>query len=170
MGSVIDFLIALGWAIWYVLPAYIANAMPTILGGGVPIDGGKKMGDGRPVFGSHKTVRGFGVGVLFGSLVGFVQAATLGPILRICSGILQGLGAMLGDLAGSFIKRRKGIKPGDPFPLLDQLDFVLGAVALSYLVEPFSLITFLLILSITPPLHVLTNVIAYLLKIKEKPW
>jgi len=44
-------------ALYYIFPAYCANGAPVLFGGGRPIDGGKKLGDGKPIFGSHKTIR-----------------------------------------------------------------------------------------------------------------
>jgi CDP-2,3-bis-(O-geranylgeranyl)-sn-glycerol synthase len=79
----------------------------------------------------------------------------------------MGLGALLGDAIGSFIKRRIGIERGRPAPLLDQLDFVIGALLLSSLVyfESFSMI--IVILIITPILHLLSNIFGYLVGFKE---
>ncbi|GAH22107.1 unnamed protein product, partial [marine sediment metagenome] len=37
--------------------------------------------------------------------------------------ILASYGAVIGDLAGSFLKRRFDIKSGAPFWIVDQLDF-----------------------------------------------
>lgn len=38
------------------------------------------------------------------------------------------LGALIGDLTESFIKRRIGFPPGASLPVADQLDFVAGAL------------------------------------------
>ena len=38
-------------AIWFILPAYFANAAPVVLGGGPPLDMGKKFLDGRRILG-----------------------------------------------------------------------------------------------------------------------
>ena len=46
-------------AFWYILPAYLANATPVLLGGGKPLDLGLKWLDGERLFGDHKTFRGF---------------------------------------------------------------------------------------------------------------
>lgn len=165
-----DAILLLADALWYALPAYLANATPTLFGGGQAIDGGRLFRDGKPVFGPHKTIRGFLVGVLFATLTGIGQALSLGPPSRLFVGPLQGVGAMVGDLMGSFIKRRRGIAPGDPLPVLDQLDFVLVALLFSFWLEPLDWATFLVILLLTPVLHLSTNALAYALGIKEKPW
>jgi CDP-diglyceride synthetase len=85
-------------------------------------------------------------------------------------------GAMLGDLLGSFIKRRVGLKRGAPFPLVDQLDFVAGAWLLLFLfarewfTESFSLAIILAVIIITPLLHLLTNYIGFKIGKKQVPW
>jgi CDP-2,3-bis-(O-geranylgeranyl)-sn-glycerol synthase len=78
------------------------------------------------------------------------------------------LGALVGDLAESFIKRRLNVSPGSSLPIADQLDFVIGAFLFSLPVSPPSLTTTLIILIITLPTHLLTNLLANLLDIKRK--
>ena len=56
--------------IWLFLPAYFANASPVLLGGGGPLDGGSKWIDGKPILGSHKTIKGTTIGILAGVTVG----------------------------------------------------------------------------------------------------
>ena len=82
-------------------------------------------------------------------------------------GFLQGGGVILGDLIKSFYKRRQGIKPGDPWWGWDQLDFVIGCIVLGFwvYVPPAEIVLVLLVLS--PILHLLANNIGYLLKIKK---
>ena len=107
--------------IFLYLPAYFANASPVILGGGGPIDGGVKWIDGKPLLGSHKTVKGTILGVVVGAIVGILQKNPLG-------GSLQAFGAIIGDIIFSFLKRRLDMVPGASFPLLDQLDFIIFAI------------------------------------------
>ncbi|MEM2192310.1 MAG: CDP-archaeol synthase [Candidatus Hadarchaeales archaeon] len=80
-------------AVWFILPAYVANATPVVLGGGRPIDGGRKFIDGRPIFGPGKTIRGFIAGLIAGSLVGLVQAIFDRPGMAT-AGFLISLGAL----------------------------------------------------------------------------
>jgi len=77
---------------------------------------------------------------------------------------------MIGDLIGSFTKRRIGIKSGDPAPLLDQLTFIFGAIILSSFFVNYNFMEIISIIIITPPTHFLTNYLAYRLKIKKVPW
>jgi len=145
------------------LPAYFANATPTIFGGGPPIDFNRNFTDGRRIFGENKTIMGFIAGLAFGTTVGIME----NEVLR---GFLLSFGALVGDLAGAFIKRRAGLSPGAPLPILDQLDFIAGALILSSRFFTYDTVTIIFVIGITLILHVFTNLIAYFLKIKRKPW
>jgi CDP-2,3-bis-(O-geranylgeranyl)-sn-glycerol synthase len=170
-------------ALLFIFPAYCANAMPVIFGGGSLIDGGRRFLDGKPIFGSHKTFRGFFAGLVIGTLVGFVEyfvfeASHRFPVLSVITfspsfllGFALSLGALIGDLMDSFIKRRLDIPPGSPLPVVDQLDFVLGALLFSLIIgELPALHITLIVIIITPPIHLLTNFIAYLLGAKKEWW
>lgn len=158
-------------AIWFILPAYVANATPVVLGGGRPIDAGKKFIDGRPIFGAGKTVQGFLAGLAAGTFVGLLQGIAAGPLPDyLALGFLLALGALLGDLLGSFIKRRLGIKRGGLAPGLDQLSFVVVALlAASPLALPSWEIV-LTIIIITLPIHLATNFGGYKLGLKSRPY
>lgn len=86
-------------------------------------------------------------------------------------GFLLSLGALVGDLVGAFIKRRLNIPPGGLLPIVDQVDFIVGAIVFSL---PFSVVhswqLILTVLVLTPPIHLLTNYAAYRLKLKSNPW
>jgi CDP-2,3-bis-(O-geranylgeranyl)-sn-glycerol synthase len=172
-------------ALWAMLPAYVPNNAAVLFGGGRPIDGGRTMG-GRRLLGDGKTWRGAAAGWLAG-----VGAALLLRALRLPAGTALGvgfpavplaaafalpLGAMLGDIGASFLKRRTGRERGAPFPGLDQLDFVVGALLLGVLAAPswfldiFTLPVLVVVLVATPILHVVTNAAAYYLRLKDEPW
>lgn len=155
----------LWWAetIYMYLPAYIANATPVVLGGGAPLDGGRRWVDGEPILGDHKTVRGAATGLVAGILIGVLQLEPL-------RGALLSVGAMGGDLFVSFVKRRLRLKPGAMFPVADQMGFIVFAVALVSLVEPPTWERVAAILVATLPIHFLTNVVAWLLRLKSDPW
>jgi len=118
--------------IYFMAPAYVANMAPVFIR--------YWTGWNRPIserwLGSHKTVMGFGAGVLAAVLVTFAQSrlAWEGGLLVydhwIELGLRFGGGAMTGDSLKSFVKRRVGIAPGAPWIPWDQLDFVVGALAL----------------------------------------
>lgn len=125
--------------------------------------------DGRRLLGDSKSVEGFISGVAAGILTGYLLSF-LGT-LSIGEAAVLSFGTMLGDAAGSFVKRRLGLPSGAPAPLLDQLSFLVVALALYSLVYGFveASVAVILILA-TPPIHLATNAIAYKLKLKSKPW
>ena len=157
-------------ALKFIFPAYCANAIPVIVGGGLPIDFGKKLFDGKPIFGKNKTFRGFLVGLIAGTGVGLVESAIFD--YPVVFGVLLSLGALVGDLVGSLVKRRLGISPGGMLPVLDQVDFVLGAIVFSLPVfsESLSWNLVVAVLILTPPIHLLTNFGAHKLGLKSNPW
>jgi CDP-2,3-bis-(O-geranylgeranyl)-sn-glycerol synthase len=151
-----------------IFPAYCANAAPVLAGGGLPLDFGKNFVDGRRVFGKNKTFRGFFFGLAIGVLVGLTENFLFGyPLLF---SVLSPLGALMGDLAGAFLKRRLDIAPGGVLPIVDQVDFVVGAIVFSLPLSIISLELAIAMLIITPPIHLLTNFLAYKLKLKSTPW
>lgn len=169
-------------SILYILPSYFANSIPVVLGGGAPLDGKKKMKDKQRIFGDGKTVRGFFAGIFAGVLVGAIEGAVLPgsqfdiyngmPSAYILAGFLLGAGTMVGDLAGSFIKRRSGVPQGKPSVLMDQLMFLLFAFLFSYPLAAHLLsveaIIFLAVL--TYFVHVAANVVAHRWGLKRVPW
>jgi CDP-2,3-bis-(O-geranylgeranyl)-sn-glycerol synthase len=176
-------------AVWIGLPAWIANSTPVLFGGGAPIDRGMVLRDGHRLLGSGKTIRGFVAGVLLGTLVGIGQsivAPHLHPIMEIYVSVtpamqdilymplpaafLLSFGALLGDLVGSFLKRRVDIKSGNPAPVLDQLGFILMALILaSPFLHPEAIYVAILVI-VTLGIHWLSNAIGYLLGLKDHPW
>ena len=133
------------------------------------VDFGRKMSDGERIFGDHKTIRGLLSGLAVGITVGIFESLLSGTYM-IGMATLASAGALLGDLGGAFIKRRMKIIPGQPLPGVDQLDFVLGAVLLISLIYTPTLGTLLILLCVTPPIHLLTNMGAYKLGLKSNYW
>ena len=99
----------------------VANASPVVakllLGNRFarPLDGNLALSDGRPLFGSSKTVRG----VLFAILATTLAAPLLG--LEFGIGLVVGVAAMAGDLCSSFLKRRLGLAPSSKATGIDQI-------------------------------------------------
>ncbi|MGB9740567.1 MAG: CDP-2,3-bis-(O-geranylgeranyl)-sn-glycerol synthase [Candidatus Bathyarchaeia archaeon] len=155
-------------ALKFIFPAYCTNAVPVITGGGRPLDFNKKFFDGRPIFGKNKTYRGFFSGLLVGTFTGFVESLFFNypPLF----GILLSLGALFGDLAGAFLKRRLGLAPGELLPIIDQIDFVVGAIVFSLPMQIITITLAIAVLIITPPIHLMTNFAAYKLGLKSNPW
>lgn len=147
-------------------PAALANTAPVLAKGllkdrfSVPIDFGLKLSKHR-ILGDGKTWRGF----LSGVLVGWVTGAVFG---NASLGLLLGTGAMLGDLTGSFLKRRLGFLRGDYAGFVDQLDFALGAFICTWSEWSLSEVVFILLL--VPPAHKLTNILAHRAGFKSVPW
>ena len=188
-ASVISVLVLSAYVIYFMLPAYLANVSALVFGGGKPVDFGRNFRDGRRIIGNGVTWKGTIIGTLIGTFIGIIQGSvsvyygnifSLIPGIMIIQGpiptsILQGAiiglflggGALIGDAVGSFIKRRIGIERGKAAPFLDQLDFVIGALVFASLIVfiPLNMIIIILIISIV--LHLLTNMIAYLIGMKD---
>ena len=96
-------------------------------------------------------------------------------VIRI---ILCSYGAGIGDLIGSFLKRRFKIESGEPFWVIDSLDFAGIAIIFAsipsffipdiYLAPDIFMIIFLLIL--TPSVSIIANTVAYFIGLKDVPW
>lgn len=174
-------------ALWFILPAYFANSMPVQLSKvkalqryGKPIDGGRTW-MGTRILGDGKTWRGLFVGVTIGTFVGVIQSITQAnveaalnvalPIMSFELAFMLSFGALIGDMTASFIKRRIGLKSGDPAPLMDQLDFIFGAFFFSWLLTgSIDANLFFIIVVMTPLIHFFANVVAWLWKLKKNPW
>ncbi|MEK6838895.1 MAG: CDP-2,3-bis-(O-geranylgeranyl)-sn-glycerol synthase [Candidatus Thermoplasmatota archaeon] len=177
-------------AFWFLLPAYAANPVAVVFGGGTPIDFGRSLRDGHRVLGDGKTWRGLAGGVASGLLLG-ILLTLLGSFLspRLAFGdwpgvlrvlVILPVGALLGDLAGAFVKRRLGKVRGERAPGLDQYDFLLGTLLFLLLLERDwwllhywtgdAIFGLAFIILITPPLHRVVNVIGYRWGHKREPW
>ncbi len=157
-------------ALIFMFPAYCANAIPVIFGGGPSIDFGRSFIDGRPFLGRNKTFLGFFSGLLIGTVVGLLESAVFDYPLNF--GLILSFGALTGDLASSFLKRRLGLQPGELLPVLDQIDFIIGSILFCTLFcsQILSLGMVILVLILTLPIHLLTNYVAYHLGLKKNPW
>ena len=172
-------------AFWTMLPAYVPNNVAVLAGGGKPIDGGLSW-NGNRLLGDGKTWRGTLVGTVAGVALALLLDAIRGPVeahldvslptFSVKSAFALAFGAMLGDIGASFLKRRSGRERGAAFPGLDQLDFVVGSLGLTAAVAPawfrtvFRLPVLVVVVVMTPVLHVVTNGIAYVLGLKDEPW
>lgn len=175
-------------ALYFFLPAYVANMMPAIIARArlfkfldSPIDLGLKLGK-KDIFGRNKTFRGFIVGIIAALLIGLLQYVFVNEMsyfatidytsLPLVLGVsfLLGFGALVGDCVESFIKRRIGKRPSEPWPVADQVDYVLGALLFVLaLVQP-SLVVVLTIIIFSPIATISVNIFAYLFGIKNVWW
>jgi len=196
-------------SIIFILPLWIGNAAPTILGGGPPIDGGRYWRDGKRILGDGKTIRGFWTGTLVGGImggvVGFLGSIISGSlypgiflrleyqnflessvifnllailkieilsnslILGLISGSLMTFGGLIGDISGSFIKRRSGIERGHSFIFLDQLGFLVLGMIFVYPIIRWPIEWFLVLVPITFIIHIAANLFGYFTGIQEDP-
>lgn len=179
--SLVTFLVK---CFYLMLPAYFANMAPVITRRinlfNFPIDFGKQIGN-KPILGKNKTFRGLFFGIIFALFVAFMQSLLYNiDFFKFISfidynnwllfGLLMGSGALSGDLAKSFFKRRLGLKPGATFVPFDQTDFVVGT--LLFITPLFKLTwrVFLVTLALSFVLHIIVNHAAYYLKIRDEKW
>jgi CDP-2,3-bis-(O-geranylgeranyl)-sn-glycerol synthase len=169
------------------LPAIIANASPPVAAKkqflerfNRSIDGGLTF-RGKRVFGDHKTIRGFLVGIPLGLLVAYGQSILFihSDIFRNLSlmnydngqwiwiGLALSAGALVGDAVKSFFKRQIGIAPGKDWPFWDQMDLIFGALIFLSFVNPIPIRTIIAVIIIGPILHITMNKIGHHLQINR---
>jgi CDP-2,3-bis-(O-geranylgeranyl)-sn-glycerol synthase len=165
-------------SLWLIAPAYMANGFPPLMGGKAPIDFGKSFRGAR-IFGDGKTWEGTVGGIIAGIVIGLLQVGfqkDLEPIglalphITIILVIALCVGTMVGDIAGSFLKRRMGMTRGQSAPLMDQAGFLIAAFIIASLVYALPLDIMIILLLITPPIHWLANIFGYYTKFKKTPW
>jgi CDP-2,3-bis-(O-geranylgeranyl)-sn-glycerol synthase len=160
------------------LPCYVANAAPVLVGGGARLDLGIKLGDGMDLFGKTKSIRGFIGGIAAGVIAAGILAILWPTLLfgnretLFLTGVMLAVGALVGDAAGSFIKRRLKMAPGKHFNILDQMDFIVGGLVFAYpfASEIYTVPNILFIVIVSYVLHVGANVSANRLGLKKVPW
>jgi len=149
-----EYLLIIAQVLWLIAPAYIANGCAVLVGGGKPIDFGKKFKDGERILGDGKTWRGLFSGAFIGMTGGF-GFATLAVLINNSEFSWLGFsnfgrfpvmipiifsicfGALLGDIIESFFKRRIGKRRGQDWVPFDQIDFILGVLFFSFLMAVF---------------------------------
>ena len=165
-----------------------------------PIDNGKTFKDGERIFGEGKSWNGFIGGWITGFLISaaicwfffikideatnftmyafigkefdldnFISAA-LNPTTYWLSQCFIALGSPIGDLIGSFFKRRKKVKRGEVALGLDQVDFVIVSSLIACIWYPYTWYFWIFVLLITPILTALANWVGYLIGKKDVPW
>jgi CDP-2,3-bis-(O-geranylgeranyl)-sn-glycerol synthase len=156
------------YPIIFILPAWIANGAPVIFGGGAPIDFDMKF-MGKPLLGKHKTIRGTFSGIAAGIIIALLESPFFSYML--VTGVALSVGAILGDIIGSFIKRRLDLKESHGFPLMDQYLFFVVALLFALPFGHFpDIVGILVLVVLTGVLHRLTNILAYMAKLKKVPW
>ncbi|MBT3836337.1 CDP-archaeol synthase [Candidatus Woesearchaeota archaeon] len=161
-------------SLYFFLPAYFANMAPVFVKKIPFLD--------RPIWtkklGTHKTWRGVVSAVVFGGFVFWLQKVAYVAGFRslavidysdfsIVLGLLLGFGAIFGDAVKSYYKRIAEIKEGNPWPVFDQIDFVVGGLVFSWFVYVPQAEVALIVLVLSPLLHFLINYCGYLLGIRK---
>jgi len=171
---------------WFIAPFGFANMAPTFVRNTFkfldkPVDGGKLLW-GQPLFGRTKTWRGLLIAPIFGEisfvmLAGFCQFPNFKDFVffdysqfPIWLGFVFGAGAIIGDLAKSFVKRRfKHESSARWFPF-DNIDYLLGGFLVIVWFIDIAWYHYLAVLLIGLALHIIFNLIGYGLRIKKVPW
>ncbi len=162
--------------VFYLAPMYFANSCAMVFGGKTPIDFGAKFVDGKPLFGTGKTFKGAVFGVLAGTMISLLLSfASPGQASLVSGnyallGFLLSVGSIVGDMAGSFAKRRMGFGQGKEVLFLDQLDFVAGGIAFGSILYLPSLVEIAVIVIVTLVVHRVSNYVAFRAKLKKVPW
>lgn len=180
--SVLDTIIT---AFYLIAPAITPNTAAFLAGGRYPIDGGRTW-RGNRVLGDGKTIDGTVIGVTVGILTAITLNAARPTIIAVtgtqlphfplAAVLLLPAGALLGDMAASFFKRQAGLSRGQPAPVLDQLDYAVLALGLTFLAVPawfletITLSMLAVIVLIVPFLRLSFNMAMYRAGIKDEPW
>lgn len=177
------------FALWFFLPAGIANVVPILIAKAplisnwkTPADFGYKLRN-KPILGPHKTIRGLAVGTIAGFLVFALQAQAFehyswareasGNLnyseLSLWLGVLLAFGALFGDMVKSFFKRQINVASGRSWFPFDQLDYIIGGLVFSSLVVLLEEGQYILIAIVWFLLHLITSYLGYLTKFKRDP-
>lgn len=151
------------WGILVLLPAMLANMIPVLLRKinflSAPIS--------EKLFGTNKTWRGFLGGVILGTLLSFILIGVFLSSIEVWMlfiVFLLCLGALLGDLVKSYFKRRLGVDSGASWAPWDQIDYVLGAIILTFPFLQYSLDSMVLLILLGGTMSALAHRSAYFLK------
>ena len=175
------------------------------------IDRGRNHSDGHRILGDGKSWNGLVGGGIFSGILFIVahniwndngtDAPFIDPLIYANSGdwfwffggdfsssfaaftmgFILGFSCMIGDMCGSFVKRRRGLKrEGDESseaPLLDTIPFAIAIFATAFLLFDGQIITHLnlveeiiFLLIITPVIHRSFNILGYKFGLKEVPY
>jgi CDP-2,3-bis-(O-geranylgeranyl)-sn-glycerol synthase len=176
------------FALWFFLPAGIANMIPipvskiSFLRRFIyPIDFYQTF-RGKRIFGDHKTVRGLLFACIAAVLVSWIQVglyksgfgkdfimmdySSVNPFIF---GVLSAIGALGGDAIKSFFKRQIGVEPGKAWFPFDQVDYIIGGIICTAIYVPLTLYHYILIFVLYFGLHLLSTFIGFHLKLKDSP-
>jgi len=186
-----DLLLLVLVGFWLMLPSFLPNSAAVVFGGGRPVDGGRSW-KGKRLLGDGKTWRGLIGGICAGISLGIIQLYIAFPFDQLTffgfGGfpenlgvvVLLATGSLLGDMIGSFIKRRLDIGRGGKAPIMDQYTFLFFSLVLATAAFPdwfldnfwrdYGWVSLLAVLIVTPVLHRGVNIIGFKLGLKKVPW
>ena len=168
-------------AIIFFLPAGLANATPPLAAKipflkkfNAPMDF-KKTIRGKRIFGDNKTWRGFISGVVVATLTALIISTLVFKLdnsgdlaVNVLAGTLMGVGALLGDAAGSFLKRQLNKEPGKSWFPVDQLDYIVGGLLFVAPLAHLTLMQYVLVGIVWFGLHIAGSSFGYLIGVKDK--
>lgn len=176
-------------SLWFFAPAGLANLAAFVAGKvallkkfNYPVDCYKKF-RGKRILGSHKTFRGFVAAIVIGILFCWLEvwfyihfpfirpfvSLNYSHINATILGALLGYGALFGDTVKSLFKRFMNIPPGESWFPFDQIDYILGGIALSIFYIHLSLGDYLILVIVWFLLHPLTTFVGYLMRLRRQP-
>ncbi len=129
-----------------------------------PIDGGLILGDGQPLFGKSKTIRG----VILALFVTTLLAPAVD--LELMTGAIVSAAAMVGDLFSSFLKRRLKIPSSSMVIGLDQIPEALLPALVARCVLPLTLFDIAAIAFVFLIAELLFSRLFFALKIRDQPY
>jgi CDP-2,3-bis-(O-geranylgeranyl)-sn-glycerol synthase len=178
------------FALWFFFPAAIANMVPILVAPfpylrrfTAPIDGGLTY-RGKRLLGSHKTWRGLIAGIIFATLVLWLQQLAVDHSLwiqRMTSqvdysslptlilGPLFAIGALGGDAIESFFKRQRDVAPGHGWFPFDQIDYIIGGALATMPFVQLTILQYLWLIALWLIVHVVSSYVGFLLGLKERP-
>jgi CDP-2,3-bis-(O-geranylgeranyl)-sn-glycerol synthase len=178
------------FALWFFLPAGIANAVPVFVSKipiidkfNAPMDGGRKF-HGKPIFGAHKTWRGLIAGIIFATITlafqqlavrhsGWLRSEThqvnYATLRTLIVGPLFAIGALGGDAIESFFKRQRSIPTGHGWFPFDQTDYIIGGAIATMPFVSLSILEYVWLLFLWLVVHIVASSIGYLIGVKDRP-
>jgi CDP-2,3-bis-(O-geranylgeranyl)-sn-glycerol synthase len=148
----------------------IANGVPVIIKRlfgerfATPLDFGRSLSDGYPLFGSSKTYRGL--------ISALIVTALCAPVLGLpwSAGIMVAAAAMTGDLVSSFIKRRLSMASSSMALGLDQVPEALLPMLLAKMFFDVSWLGVAAVVGVFFIAELVLSKILYHLKIRDEPY
>lgn len=148
----------------------LANVTPLLVNAvlgrrwALALDGGARLGDGQPVFGASKTIRGIGSAVVATALGGVV----VGWGWKV--GVVVGLTAMGGNLFSSFVKRRLRLAAGSRATGLDQIPESLFPLLGCWSLVPMRMVEMAVVVGVFFASEVVLSVVFFRLHLRERPY